>query len=362
MLGRAGAWATAIQNAVATAEGGKYVRTTRFVSISSGTSGTIALPSNSQVILDDFGGTVDAVVLQMSGGKPTAIPALTSSGVIVATTFDTNGNWAFSGTPVSYPVAIVYRVQTQLAAFDSTSLDIWGEPGQIGTAPVAEGGTGLSSFSLGDFLYASAANVLSALAGNSTATKKFLTMTSSTPGWNTISGSDLPTPGASSLGGVNSLAAVAHKFLTQIGTDGTITAAQPAFTDISGAATSSQLPTPVTTGALVLNVDGGGNVITTGQKGYITIPFACTIQSVTMIADQVGSCVVDIWKAAYPTIPTVANTIAASALPTLSSSQKSQDTTLTGWTTAVSAGDVLGFNVNSVSTITRLNLVLKVAK
>jgi hypothetical protein len=106
--------------------GEKYVRTTRFAIISSGTSGTITIPQASSVVLDDFGGTTDAVVSQVSGGKPNYVSAVTSLGAVVATTFDSNGNWAFTGTPSSYPVAIIYRVQQKLRNFDSTSSDIVG--------------------------------------------------------------------------------------------------------------------------------------------------------------------------------------------------------------------------------------------
>ena len=42
--------------------------------------------------------------------------------------------------------------------------------------------------------------------------------------------------------------------------------------------------------------------------------------------------------------------------------QKSQDSTLTGWTTAVAAGDILAFNVDSTATITRVTISLKVEK
>jgi hypothetical protein len=108
--------------------GGKYVRTTRFQIISSGTSGTVTLPTNSTVVLDDFGGTVDAVVAQVEGGYPTTISAKTSGGVVIGTTFDSSGNWSFSGTPSSYPVAIVYRVKQTLLNFDSTASNIWGNP------------------------------------------------------------------------------------------------------------------------------------------------------------------------------------------------------------------------------------------
>ena len=106
--------------------GDKYVRTTRFAIISSGTSGSVTLPSNSEVVLDDFGGTVDAVVSQVSGGLPTLISAKSSSGTVIATSFDSSGNWAFTGTPSAYPVAILYRVRQKLLDFDSTASNIWG--------------------------------------------------------------------------------------------------------------------------------------------------------------------------------------------------------------------------------------------
>ena len=104
----------------------KYVRTTRFATISSGTSGTVTLPPDSTVVLDDFGGTTDAVISAMDSGRPTYTNAYTSSGAVVATTFDSSGNYVLSGTPTDYPVAIIYRVQQPLADFDSTSTDILG--------------------------------------------------------------------------------------------------------------------------------------------------------------------------------------------------------------------------------------------
>lgn len=72
--------------------------------------------------------------------------------------------------------------------------------------------------------------------------------TKSQPAFSDISGTvaaaQLPTPTAALLGGVKSLAAVVHNFLTSIGTDGVPVAAQPAFTDISGTVAAAQLPTP----------------------------------------------------------------------------------------------------------------------
>lgn len=104
-------------------------------------------------------------------------------------------------------------------------------------------------------------------------------------------------------------------------------------------------------------IDGGGSAITTGFKGNWTSPYACTIISATLTSDISGSIVIDVWKN-NAAIPTVANTITASALPTLSSATYHQDTTLTGWTKSVAKNDVLGFNVNSASTVTHATLVL----
>lgn len=111
-------------------------------------------------------------------------------------------------------------------------------------------------------------------------------------------------------------------------------------------------------------IDGGGAEITTGIKGDLgPIPFACTILEVSMLADQSGSIVVDVWKDTYANAPpTDADSITASAPPTISVATKSQDSTLTGWTTAIAAGDVLRFNVDSVTTIERVTIALKVRR
>jgi hypothetical protein len=122
-----------------------------------------------------------------------------------------------------------------------------------------------------------------------------------------------------------------------------------------------------TTDVIGFTIDGAGSVITTGVKGFIRIPYAATITAVTVLSTDAsattGSIVVDIWKDTYANYPpTVADTITASAKPTLSSANKSLDSTLTGWTTSISAGDVLGFKVDSVSTVTRVIVELTVTK
>ena len=115
--------------------------------------------------------------------------------------------------------------------------------------------------------------------------------------------------------------------------------------------------------AIVYVIDGGGSVITTGVKGDLSIPFACTITGVRTLLDISGNLVVDIWKTTYANYPpVVANTITASADPTVTQNTKSEDTTLTGWTKTIAAGDVIRFNVDSVANATRATITLKAVK
>jgi hypothetical protein len=127
-------------------------------------------------------------------------------------------------------------------------------------------------------------------------------------------------------------------------------------TDISSAA-------DIKLGTISFVIDGGGYAITTGIKGDLEVPFNCSIIAYTMLADKSGSIVVDVWKdtyASYP--PTDADSITASSVPTISSTTKAQNTTLTGWTTSITAGQTLRFNVDSCTTITRVVISLKYRK
>lgn len=115
--------------------------------------------------------------------------------------------------------------------------------------------------------------------------------------------------------------------------------------------------------AIEFVIDGGGSAITTGVKGFIEIPWNATVNRATVVCDQSGSIVVDIWQDTYANFPpTDADSITASAPPTLSTAQASQDSTLTGWTTSLTAGSIVGYNVDSVSTVELCTVSLKVTK
>lgn len=110
--------------------------------------------------------------------------------------------------------------------------------------------------------------------------------------------------------------------------------------------------------------DGGGSALTTGVKGDKRCDITGTIIRWTIECDQSGSMVWDIWKKQFVanSPPTVANTITASAKPTLTTAQSATGTSLTGWTTAVTAGDTFRFNIDSISTVTRAVLSLTIRR
>ena len=114
--------------------------------------------------------------------------------------------------------------------------------------------------------------------------------------------------------------------------------------------------------AIIVSYGAAGlGVLTTGYKGSVPIPFACTITGWVVTANIAGSIVIDVWKDTYANAPpTVADTIAGTEKPTLSSAQKNQDNSLTTWTTAVAAGDHLGFNIDSVTIIEQVTLQLTI--
>ncbi len=116
-------------------------------------------------------------------------------------------------------------------------------------------------------------------------------------------------------------------------------------------------------GAIEFIIDGGCCTITTGIKGDLEIPFAATITRATALADVSGSIVVDIWKDSYANYPPVnGDSITASAPVTITTDTDSQDATLTGWTTAITAGDTLRYNVDSITTIKRVVISLRITK
>ena len=107
-------------------------------------------------------------------------------------------------------------------------------------------------------------------------------------------------------------------------------------------------------------IDGGGSTIATGVKPDIVVPYNATIHQWWALGDQTGSIAVDLWKDSYANYPpTVGDSMVGAEKPTISTSTKGQDTSLNGgngW--AVTQGQIIRPNVDSVTSLTRCTLVL----
>jgi hypothetical protein len=183
-------------------------------------------------------------------------------------------------------------------------------------------------------------------------TDEGVTERSSGTAWEVYSGS----------GGGSSGVPLAHAPSHETGGSDPITALAASVLT-TGTIAAARLPARI--GALGILLDGGGAVLTTGVKGFLEVPFACTITGVTLLSSDPavlsGSIIVDVWKDSYANYPpTVGDSITASAKPTITSATKSKDTTLTGWTKSLAAGDVLGFSITSVTTLQRVAVSLTV--
>jgi hypothetical protein len=102
-----------------------------------------------------------------------------------------------------------------------------------------------------------------------------------------------------------------------------------------------------------------GSPALVSDTAYLTVPHACTIAAWNITVNA-GTATFDIWKVATGTaIPTSSNSITASAQPAISTGTAIHSTTLTGWTTSVSANDIVGIQLKTVSTATFASIVVE---
>jgi len=114
--------------------------------------------------------------------------------------------------------------------------------------------------------------------------------------------------------------------------------------------------------AVSIVIDGGGSVIGVGRKVSFKMPRAGHFRSSPAIVapNESGSIVFDIWVR-NGALPTITQTITASAKPTLTSSQFNDTASaMTSWITAFGAGDWVTVNVDSVTSLTLAILALPI--
>lgn len=133
-------------------------------------------------------------------------------------------------------------------------------------------------------------------------------------------------------------------------------------TSLSGSVVSTAGVLSTTFESFGITVDGQSSVISTGTLSTAQIKYNCTIIDWTITSDVSGSIQFDIKKVAYASYPGSLVSIVASDPPLISSAQKNTGSSLTGWTTTITAGDIIQYSVTSAATITKATLTLKVRK
>lgn len=116
--------------------------------------------------------------------------------------------------------------------------------------------------------------------------------------------------------------------------------------------------------AIEFVIDGGGSVIAVGIKGHLRVEFDCEITRWTMLGDQSGSIELDINR--YTSLANFDTGTKASITgtdpPDLVSDLGDDSVALTGWTVILNEGDILEWEVISVTTIQRVTNSLRVTK
>lgn len=113
-------------------------------------------------------------------------------------------------------------------------------------------------------------------------------------------------------------------------------------------------------GSFGITIDGGGQTPTNGVKGYVTIPYDAVITGWDVIGNTTGNCVIDIWKS--NSFPTPSDSITGTEKPRLNTQQINRDDNLTTWNTIINKNNIIAFNLESSSVLTKINLIIKLIK
>lgn len=125
--------------------------------------------------------------------------------------------------------------------------------------------------------------------------------------------------------------------------------------------------TNLKSGSFEVIFDGQGGVIAAGSvaTGEADCNGTITGWEVLEVSDVpvAGNIVIDVWKDSYANYPpTVADTIAGTEKPTLTTQTKNQDLTLSTWTVGFSQGDIFKFKVDSCTLAIKVRLKIYYSK
>jgi hypothetical protein len=218
------------------------------------------------------GGT--GTVTNIATSAPISGGPITTTGTVSCPTCTTNASALTSGQ-------LVKGAGGQATQVGDLSGDVSTAGGTVTTlATVATPGTGLKTTVNAKGLVTGVAAAACADLSNAAASCSTNTTNASNITTGTLPAAQLPNPTATTLGGIESLAAVGSKWINTISTSGVPSATQPAFTDITGAITAGQLPATAVTSASSLT--SNAVVLGAGSQGTKTATFLTTDGAATL--------------------------------------------------------------------------------
>lgn len=228
------------------------------------------LTNNGSITIGGASGT-SLVFAQFSGaGQILAGNGLTKTGNTIDVVGTSNRISVLSD---SIDISTSYVGQTSITTLGTIATGTWN-----GTAiGVAYGGTGLTSYTVGNLIYANGSSSLTVLAPNSGGTKQFLSMTSSTPSWGVLSNTDVPAFTGASGGGNGTTGGVPQP-----------TTGQQNFF-LRGDSTWQAMSSAAIVSVAIGSTNGGNSLLQSStSSGAVTIDFTTTPNGNTVLASPSG--------------------------------------------------------------------------
>lgn len=256
---------------------------------------TLAL-ANDLAALEGIGGT--GIAVRTAADTWTTRTTLAGTGISISNADGVAGNITVTNTGVT---SFNSRTGTVIPTSGDYSFSLIS-----GTAAATQGGTGQTTYTLGDIIYSSASNTLAKLAGNTTTAKQYLSQTgtgtvSAAPVWSTITGADITgaaltktddTNVTLTLGGTPATALLRAASIT-VGWTGTLSIARGGTGQATASAAFDALAPTTTSQDLIvrgassngrLGVGANGNVLTVtgGVVGWAAPATNGTVTSVAL--------------------------------------------------------------------------------
>jgi hypothetical protein len=119
------------------------------------------------------------------------------------------------------------------------------------------------------------------------------------------------------------------------------------------------------TGVANVIIDGGGEVLTTGVKGNIEMPFNFNLYGWALRSLETGSLLIELNKSSFSEYPPGLSGIMhiGATGPYIDADWKNQETGISGWANPTGmGGDTIQITVTSASAITQASLALRYNK